>query len=519
MLETHAHGAGSDEGKRRWTPFSVGLFSLLLACGGVGSRDGQPVPTDSAVDTDTTSTETVDPADTTDASDDTTADPEDTIAAPEDAADTGGIVTDTAAPPLDCDFFAAPNGGGEGADGSAEHPWGSLESVSAAGMLPAAGGVLCLLSGHHGAPRISGVHPTSPLVIRAVDTHQATVSSLTLHDSADLTFQALVVDGATVIDPETDERGSFLVLANADVSPLALIDVVVQSADSSVSWTWNDWWKRSRSGVDLRGPAATVLNCTIRNVHHALSVRGDNVWVEGNTIDNFGGDGIRGLGSGSTYTWNTVRDAYIDEYDVQHDDAFQAYKLEGDLRISDVTIAHNQFLLFTDPLTDFVMAERLVGTLMQGIIITDGYADGWVVENNLVVNSQAHGISLYGARNSRIQNNTVVAHPGFEASSGAWIRITDQTKSGHQNFDNVIRNNLTAMLTPWDYDSSSTVEANLEVTDPDSLYVDGAAMDFHLRSGTSAVDAGIDSDLPGTDLDGAVRKTGAAVDLGAYERQ
>jgi len=483
---------------------SIVAFALLSL-----SACGEPKPPNGAIadtaGTGTSATDSPDTADTTSHSEDT--------ATRADSGDTAG------ATPPDCDFYADPEGGGEAADGSIERPWGALETVAAEGVLPADGGVVCLLSGHHGAPRLRGLHPTAPLTVRALDAHQATVSSLVIEDSAGLTLQGLVIDGVTEIDPGLDERDSFLLQAGEDVSPLTLVDLIVQSADSSADWTWDGWWQRSRSGVDLRGPAATVLDCTIRNVHHALSVRGDDALVQGNTIDNFGGDGIRGLGSGSTYAWNTVRDAYIDEYEVQHDDAFQAYELEGDLRIADVTIAHNRFLLFADPLTDFVLEQSLVGTLMQGIIITDGYADGWVVENNLVVNSHSHGISLYGARNSRIQNNTVVAHPAFVASDGPWIRITDQEKTGQENFDNIIRNNLTAMLTPWDYDESSIIEANLEVTEPDGVYADVAGLDFRLLAGTDAIDGGVDEALAESDLDGAPRLVGAAVDLGAFERQ
>ncbi len=53
-----------------------------------------------------------------------------------------------------------------------------------------------------------------------------------------------------------------------------------------------------------------------------LVLRGDGAWVEGTLIDNFGGDGIRGLGSNSTYVWNTVRDAPQHRielgYDIDH---------------------------------------------------------------------------------------------------------------------------------------------------------------------------------------------------------
>ena len=44
-------------------------------------------------------------------------------------------------------------------------------------------------------------------------------------------------------------------------------------------------------------------------------------------------------------------------------------------------------------------------------------------------------------------------------------------------------------------------------------------LDFRLRPGSVAVDTGINLDLPETDLDGAPRHVGQAVDLGAFEQQ
>jgi parallel beta-helix repeat protein len=184
-----------------------------------------------------------------------------------------------------------------------------------------------------------------------------------------------------------------------------------------------------------------------------------------------------------------------------------------------VTIRYTRFILLADPRRGFVALHELVGTLMQGVVITDGYADGWVVENNLVVGGQAHGITLYGARGCRVQNNTVVAHPDFVPDAGPWVRITDQTKTGQENFDNVIRNNLAQLLTPWEYDVSSTVEGNLEISLPADAFVDHVGLDFHLRAGSAAIDAGINAELTSEDLDGLPRIVGGSVDVGAFERQ
>lgn len=428
--------------------------------------------------------------------------------------DSGEHTGDSGDLPPSCDVYAAPDGELSN-PGTLDAPWPSLQALAEAQALPTAG-TLCLLPGHHGAPVLRELSATE-LHIVATELQSAWVTSLQLIDVSAVRFQGLLVHG-TDIDTSRDERDLWLVSADADSHDLVFQDLLVESAPDSSTWTVSDWTTRAKSGVDLRGERIQVLDTQIRNTHHALSLRGDHALVQGCLVDNFGGDGIRGLGSHSTYAWNTVRDAYVDAYETQHDDAFQAYGLEGDLKIEGVRIEHNQFLLFADPLTEFVLEQGLVGTLMQGVVITDGYADGWVVENNLVVNANYHGISLYGGRNCRIQNNTVVRHPDMAADSGPWIRISPQTKTGQDNFDNVIRNNLAAMLTPWDYDASSIVEANLELDDL-SVFVDAAGLDFDLAPGGQAVDAGQATDLAERDLAGRPRLSGAAPDLGAYELQ
>jgi hypothetical protein len=56
---------------------------------------------------------------------------------------------------------------------------------------------------------------------------------------------------------------------------------------------------------------------------------------------------------------------------------------------------------------------------------------------------------------------------------------------------------------------------NLEKTDP--KFADPAAFDFHLRSDSPAIDAGLALPGVGADYDGRARRRGGRVDIGAYE--
>lgn len=66
-----------------------------------------------------------------------------------------------------------------------------------------------------------------------------------------------------------------------------------------------------------------------------------------------------------------------------------------------------------------------------------------------------------------------------------------------------------------DQSSGNIINHNLQ-TDP--LFVNAAAFDLHLQSGSAAIDAGTDlSSIFTTDFDGTPRPQGAAYDIGAYE--
>jgi len=229
----------------------------------------------------------------------------------------------------------------------------------------------------------------------------------------------------------------------------------------------------------------------------------------GNTVENFAGDGLRGLGDYEVFENNTVMNCY--DVNANHDDGFQSWSSGSDGvgtgEVKGIVLRRNTIINYTDPNQPFR------GTL-QGIGCFDGFYVDWVVENNVIITDHWHGITFLGARNVRIINNTVV-DINQESPGPAWIMIDDH-KNGTPSENCLIRNNLATKINAGE---GVTEDHNL-VIDFDwagRYFVDYAGRDLHLAADSPAIDQGTAELAPSVDHDGVPRPQGAAVDIGAYE--
>jgi hypothetical protein len=125
-----------------------------------------------------------------------------------------------------------------------------------------------------------------------------------------------------------------------------------------------------------------------------------------------------------------------------------------------------------------------------------------------------HGISLYGAKNCRVVNNTV-CDVNNTSPGPPWIMITAH-KNGTPASGCIVRNNLTTDLA-IDAGSGTIEDHNIEMSDPNDFFADYAARDLQLKSGCAAIDAGSSENVPPLDIRGAARPAGEGYDIGAYE--
>jgi len=169
--------------------------------------------------------------------------------------------------------------------------------------------------------------------------------------------------------------------------------------------------------------------------------------------------------------------------------------------------------------------DRIHGNLhpigpIQGIVIFDGSTTNATVENNVVITDHWHGITIFGAYNCKIINNTVLAVPNTAGSIGPPSIWIDKKKDGTSSSGNTIRNNLTTGLIVEE--GSSTADHNVVSTSADLFVNDYNNWDFMPKegfklNGLAIIDAGSPDDAPLTDIDGNVRPQGNGFDIGAYE--
>lgn len=236
---------------------------------------------------------------------------------------------------------------------------------------------------------------------------------------------------------------------------------------------------------------------------------GDSCTVEHNTIENFAGDGLRGLGDDLLFQYNLVMNCY--DVNANHDDGFQSWSVGtggvGTGTVYRIKLIGNTIINYVNPNQPFR------GTL-QGIGCFDGMFEDWVIENNVIITDHWHGITFLGAKNCRIINNTI-CDVNTTSPGPPWIQFGSH-KNGTKSSGCLVRNNLS---TSFNIDSSQGVafDHNIKITSPYTFFVDYDKRDLHLKPGCSAIDAGNALLAPAIDIAGVARSSGSAPDIGAYE--
>jgi hypothetical protein len=278
---------------------------------------------------------------------------------------------------------------------------------------------------------------------------------------------------------------------------------LMAQADVS-AWSQADWRNKAPNGVISQANCVTIVNNRIENVAFGMQIMGDKTLVQGNTLNNLGADGIDINASEVTVRRNRITNM-LDIGDGNHSDMIQAWNLTN-------TIFHDIVIDGNTCINQTVANLRFANVDAQGITEFDGAWSNYAVINNIVVTNHWHAISIYGADNAQIMNNTVL---GSNSSRTVWLGVFN-SKSGAAPKNNVVRNNLASS---FDLAKGVVGDHNLSVSKPSALFVkfdpSQFAYDLHLLSGSAAIGAGTALGAPATDITGFVRTS--PIDAGAYE--
>ena len=456
-------------------------------------------------------------------------------------------------------YYIDPVNGSNDGDGSEQHPWRTLQQVVEDGLIqyfrhaessnpdseliavnegaPVKGGDRLLLrSGYHGHIALNTFIFSQWLTIAAQDGHTPVLSQFRLEGA----FEKIYLKDLTMLKESYDGPGNYweadeinhnsdacLYLASSSFwgsgSRVKVNGLHVGTTTDASAWTADDWVQKSAAGISLRSVTdCEIVNCHIENISFGLNIEyaSDHTAAVGNTIKYYSGDGCRLISNDVYLAYNTITDCL--KVDDNHDDAIQSYSRGEDNSPGTGVLYNNvvrgNLIIGT---TDF--SHPLAGS-PQGLGCFDGFFDGWIVENNVVIVDHYHGISFYGMRNSYILNNTVIDQD-HDNDVSPWIMITDH-KNGTPSQNCILANNIAYRSVSASGDN--VTEAHNFVVGRDNpsllydLFTDPDDFDFHLQSNDQTLENIIDqgeffADMASSEIDRDGKARIAAPDLGAYE--
>jgi|GEM_PF-1027618 len=432
------------------------------------------------------------------------------------------------------DFYVDPVKGSKTNDGSAAKPWRSLQEVlndkkietrdwpklpyksgmklvlKNAGAPVKGGDTIWLRSGYYGELVLQGHHNAKMLTVAAQAGHTPKFRNIVVKGSANWHFRGLQVS------PSFDKKYARVTLVKIEsggyrgpTENITFEKGSLFSVPNITAWSAKDWNDKSCSAFLIYGKKITIRNNIVRNINFGVSVVATHSLIEGNTIENFAGDGIRALGDHSVFQYNTIRNCY--KVNSNHDDGIQSWSVGKDKKVgtgqvTGVVLRGNTIINYTDPKQKFRCT-------LQGIGLFDGTFVKWVIENNVIIVDHWHGITMLGVKDSRVINNTLM-DPNTSRPGPPWIML-DKHKKGMAPSGNIIRNNLTPKVT--NTKNGVSASHNVIYKDAKSHFVNPAKYDLHLLPNSSAIDKGTSHLAPKLDRDKNPRPYGPGIDVGAYE--
>lgn len=414
-------------------------------------------------------------------------------------------------------------------DPSSPRPGGYSDIASA---LKAAkpGDTISLMSGDYGTLNLSGVNQGGFITIAAAAGQTPHFSKLAIgqgnNRASHWRLSGLTISGMRNPALSKNVASQLIVLGNSD--NIILEQNVIQSRAGAFDWRPESSGQATglSSGIfATQASCVSLVENRISNIWDGIQIGGDQngnngkyFLVSGNVIQDYAGDGIDHFGSHIRIENNRIIDAHgICENKCIHNDGIQGWTFNNrpNLVNTDITINNNEIVGQTKP--DLI----LPADALQGITIFDGNWDGVHILNNVIVVNAWHGITVYGARNVSVLNNTVIsANP----KRSTWIIYSPSKGAPPAAGSVIIRNNIARDIGTGAHlpaDVGAILDHNLKVRnfeDFANIFVKfdpwNFTYDLHPSRHSSARGKGSAEDAPTTDIEGDSRMD--KMDIGAY---
>ena len=415
------------------------------------------------------------------------------------------LMISTSVPGWAATYYIAPQGSkiSATANGSQASPWGSIGSAL---KVIKGGDTLLLMDGLHGGIKVYNITFDAPVTIRSMNGQKARVEWILMQGTArNFVFRDLSIWPSNL---DAVER-RVLIETNDTVSDVTFDNLDIRSgldASGYPSWTAAEWNRRDLNAVVARGPRSSVINSKITGINFGIQTTGDSSLIANNSVLGFFGDGLRALGQKSIVRNNTVSDCV--QANTNHVDGFQSW--QRTVPVDGLVLDGNKIFEWSN------IKSSPLRCKLQGIGLFDGFYDNLVIQNNVVSTSHYHGISVYGARNAKILNNTVVSASG-NPSKYPWLALYPH-KNGTPSTKVTIANNIAMSFKGTSNAANGVVSAsNTVITYPATMFTDVKSFNYVPKAASGYIDTANMLYAPKTDIMGAPRPYGKGPDRGAFE--
>lgn len=412
---------------------------------------------------------------------------------------------------------------------------GGYSDIASALKAAKPGDTISLMAGDYGDLNLSGMNQGGFITIAAAAGQTPRFSKLNIggyRPASHWRITGVTVSGFSnygVYPNGSTIHKSLVTIGNSD--NIIFEHNAVHSKAGDLAWQPEISGKSSATAVS-QGVSTTQASCLsivenkISNVWSGVETGGDQIGnngkyilVSGNLIDNYAADGIDHFGSHVRIENNRITNGHdICDNKCVHNDGIQGWNFNNrpGLLNTDLIITGNEIIGQTMP------GLPLPADALQGITIFNGNWDGVQISNNVIMVSAWHGITVYGARNVSILNNSLVSS---NPKRNTWITYSpgkDAPPAAPRSV--IIRNNIARDINTGKNDPDqvgAVMDHNLKVRafdDFEDIFVkfdpDNFAFDFHPSRRSDARGEGSSDGAPSADIEGTPR--GLKIDIGAY---